>query len=108
MTTEIIDLKAELERRDEIERQSYEQDRECLRPYYGNRVDTMDYGDLDEFNGMLEMFIEEHGEPVNAGEFLKWVSDEYTRTIQAGRKILGLEEADEYLHTLARKDIEPF
>ncbi len=34
-------------------RPRYEQDREKLRPYYGDKVDDFDWGDLDELVGML-------------------------------------------------------
>ncbi len=66
----------------------YKKMREELRPYYGERVDAFDYGDLDEYAGMLDDYTEQFGAPRSPLYFLKWVENETARQIKTLRKIL--------------------
>ena len=66
-------------------------DRERLRPIYGDKVDDFDYGDIDEFIGMLNEFAETHGEPTEPAQilaFMEWFIEENRKMQEQLRQIL--------------------
>ena len=89
MTNKPIDFESFAEKR------LYEQGRERLRPYYGNKVNAFDWGQIDDLIGRLDDFIERYGEPLEPAEFLKYDAEQSAEEYEKARELLrswGLDQ----------------